>query len=132
MRLARTPNIAWWLYAATTLALGYGQMIRKIVSDTGGIPSRYGPPVVATIVTAGVIAWLVRRPLLRQWVWKLVFGVLVVASGVGLGFGLYLLLVLSLDSWSVVLLISGAVYLVPAEIQLYRYAFGTGVPWRSR
>jgi len=123
-------NILWWLYVVTTLGLGYGQMIRKIMSDTGGIASRFGPPAAATIVAVGIAAMLYRQPLLRRWLWKGVFSLLVVASVGAVFLGAYLLLIEGVTSWNVALLFGLAIYAVPCEIQLHRYAFGTTIPWQ--
>lgn len=122
-------NIGWWVYVATTLALGYGQMIRKIMSDTGGMASRFGPAVAVTVISIGIVATLLNKPILRQGFWKAVFVLIVFSSIVALGFALYLLLAQNLVSWTVLILMGGAVYLVPGEIKLHRYAFGSEVLW---
>ena len=125
-------NFGWWVYTTATLILGYGQMIRKISADSGGFTSRYGPAFAATMLAVGVIALLLQKPLFRQWFWKIVFGIFVLASSVGFGFGLYLLFVQDVPDWLILLLVGGAVYLIPGEIQLYRYAFRSGALWHSK
>ncbi|GAB4193480.1 MAG: hypothetical protein Tsb002_23970 [Wenzhouxiangellaceae bacterium] len=119
----------WWLYVAITLSLGYGQTIRKLVTDTGGIVSRFGPAIAATILAAGIVALLLEKPILRRWFWKGVFATLVVSSVAALSFGLYLFAIQGLVSWPTLLLLGGAIYLIPGEVQLYRYAFGNWVSW---
>jgi hypothetical protein len=38
------------LYFVLLLALGYGQLLRKVVTDTGGFSSKYGAAIIATIL----------------------------------------------------------------------------------
>lgn len=125
-------NIGWCSYTATTLLLGYGQLIRKLASDTGGTASRFGPALAATILAVGIIAALLHKPLLAQWFWKLTFAVFALASSLALLFGLYLLVFHGLHSWPVLLLLSGAIYLLPAEVLLHRYAFNSEQLWQPK
>ena len=130
--MATQEHIGWYIYAATTLLLGYGQLIRKLASDTGGTASRFGPALAATILAIGIIAALMQKPLVAQWFWKLTFAVFALASSLALLFGLYLLIFHGLHSWSVLLLLGAAIYLIPAEVLLHRYAFNSEQLWQPK
>ena len=125
-------NIGWYIYVTTTVLLGYGQLIRKLASDTGGTASRFGPALAATILAVGIIAALMQKPLVAQWFWKLTFALVALASSLALLFGLYLLVFRGLHSWPVLLLLGAAIYLVPAEVLLHRYAFNNEQLWHPK
>lgn len=122
----------WWLYIAITLTLGYGQMIRKLATDTGGIASRFGPAIAATLLAVGIVAMLLEKPIFKRWFWKGVFGVLVITSVTALSLALYLFTLQGWVSRPALLLLIGVIYLIPGESQLYRYAFGHWVVWPPR
>ena len=121
----------WSLYTLGVLALGFGRTVEKIMRDSGGLPSRYGPVLGAVGVAIGVVGYLSSRPIGRAWVWKGIF----VLSAVGTAglLGLEVILLRSYDApWRIhAMTLAGAVLLAPAVIALYRYAFRSPAIWRE-
>ena len=120
----------WSIYAGLLLVLGFGRMVQKIITDTGGIGSRYGPVLVAMIIALGVLGYVFQRPIARNWVWKGVFWLLAIASvGMG-GVAVYLLFSVGPGSYNVVGLLMGLlVVLLPGQWQLFGYAYRSSSLW---
>jgi len=120
----------WCAYALVALALGVGRTIEKIIDDSGGLLSRYGPALGATLVAVGVLGYAFRAPIGRAWIWKMVF-VLAILGCLGL-VALELITLLTGDAPLRIhaMIVGGAALLVPAQIALHRYAFRRPLIWR--
>jgi hypothetical protein len=121
----------WSLYTLGVLAPGFGRTVERIMRDSGGLPSRYGPMLGAVVVAVGVVGYLSSRPVGRAWVWKGVFALSAVGAA-GL-LGLEVILLQSYDApWRIhAMTLAGAVLLAPAVNALYRYAFRSPAIWRE-
>lgn len=104
-------------------------MLRKLLTDTGGFPSRYS----AAIVTTGIVLALIARfngiPLWKEWLWKIVFFILAFTCILGILFATYLAAVGVY--FSSALLISGAMLLAPALHQIYKYSYKSPEIWST-
>ncbi len=120
----------WCVYAVVAVALGMGRTIEKVLDDSGGIPSRFGPAAGAIVVGVGVIGYATRAPIGWAWVWKFVFA-LAILGCVGL-IALEVVTLLTSDAPLRIhaMILAGAALLVPAQIGLFRYAFRSPETWR--
>jgi len=130
-KLARlVPTLVWCAYAAAVVALGMGRTIEKVLDDSGGIQSRYGPAAGAIVVGIGVIGYAIRVPIGWAWIWRVIF-VLAILGCVGLlALGVHILLTSDAPLRIHAMILGGAVLLVPAQIGLLRYAFQSPETWR--
>lgn len=122
---AATPwaNALWRLYCAFLLMAGYGQMLRKLISDTGGPISQFAPPLLATFLVVGIAAHLNTRAVFNQWFWKLLFGFLAVGSAGVLLLAIYFAFSQGMAlAWQALTLLT-VLSLFPALLLLRRYAF---------
>ena len=122
-------KLAWYAYCGLVLLLGYGRMLERILLESGGPWSRYGPPLAATIVCAGIVAWLRDMPLAFNWFWRITHLLLIAAL---LALGVYggILLSIRTTTGAVFLLVT-AVALLPAGVALYRYAWRSPATWEN-
>ena len=116
-------RFAGYLYCAVLLFVGYGQMLRKLTSDTGGPISQFAPPLLATFLVMGIAAHLNQKAVFSQWFWKLLFGILSIGS-----MGVLLLAVYYAFSQGMALVwqaltLATVLLLFPALLFLRRYAF---------
>ena len=120
----------WWLYSAAICAVGFGRMLERLVIESGGFWSQFGPLIAAVVLAAGIIGWLDGRRLLNVWLWRilhlcLVFAQLLAvlyATYIGV-FGIYL---------PAALVFALATFLLPASIALFRYAYRSRELWSRR
>jgi presenilin-like A22 family membrane protease len=108
----------WLCYIALLFLLSSGQLLRKLLTDTGGPPSRYGGLFVEVLILLFTSAWLNQRALGKQWHWKVLLELLVIA---GIGFSVFLAFAAVYQSAS--LLAIGAVLLLPALSALFQYIY---------
>ena len=122
----------WSIYIGLLLVLSLGRMAQKIVTETGGFGSRYGPVIVATIIAVGVFGAVFQRPIARKWFWKAVFWLLAI-TGVGLfTLSVYVLFSTGSGSYSVAGLIVGILLvLIPGQWQLFGYAYRSPSLWNG-
>lgn len=120
----------WQVYAGLILSTGYGQMLRKLLTDTGGFSSRYGAATVATILVVILIAKARHAPLWRAWPWQVFFALLCLGGLVAGGFGVYL----SFKGVYLTALLLGLtlLLLLPAYHPVYVYAFRSPGIWGHR
>ena len=116
------------LYSVFILIAGFVQMFRKMLTDTGGPPSRYGAVVVAVVIVFVLIAKANEQAIGKAWMWKSLFLALMLATLVMLAFGLYL--GTSGVYVSAVLLAGGALVLAPALSEIFIYAYRSPQLWR--
>jgi len=129
-RVRLVPTLLWCAYAVVAVALGMGRTIEKVLDDSGGIQSRYGPAAGAIVVGIGVIGYALRAPIGWAWVWRIVF-VLAILGCVGLlALDLNILLTSDAPLRIHAMILGGAALLVPAQIGLFRYAFQSPETWR--
>ena len=53
-----TRSAIWSLYILSVLALGIGRTAEKIVKDSGGLLSRYGPLLGAMVIAVGIVGYI--------------------------------------------------------------------------
>ena len=80
----------WWLYCAVLCSAAFGRMIERLLRDSGGFWSQFGPPIAATIVCVGIIAWLRNKGIFNVWAWRAIHLGLALAQIAGLAFASYL------------------------------------------
>ena len=119
----------WLLYCALILAAGYGQMLRKLLTDTGGFSSRYSAALVATGIVLVLIAKFRGTALWHAWLWRMVFILLTLTCLLGILFAAYLLTVEAY--FSAALLVLAAILLAPALHQIYKYSYASPEIWES-
>jgi hypothetical protein len=115
------------LYLVLLLALGYSQLLRKIVIDTDGFPSKYGAAIIATILVFALIAKSRELAVGKIWMWKTLFVVLAIASVIMLMFGVYL--GFSGVCLSARLLCVWAIVLFPALQELHAHSYRSPNIW---
>lgn len=117
----------WRLYAALLLSAGFGQMLHKLLTDTGGFSSRYGAAIVAIVLVIMMIARSKEIALGKPWPWQVFLFGLGLTCFTALGFAIYLLLIgVFLPA---ALLGLAILLLLPALQQLYLYAFRSPAIW---
>jgi len=119
----------WWAYVLCVLTLGIGRTTEKIMRDSGGFQSRYGPAIGAIVVAVGVIGYLIHKPIISKWIWRIVLVLTVLAM-----FGLIALEIITATAAHAplrihALIIAGVVLLIPAQAALYRYAIRSPELW---
>jgi len=120
----------WWIYSFVLCAIGYGRMFERIIKDSGGSWSQFGPPIAAMVLAIGMLGWLHNRTLLNVWAWRgahafLVLGQLLAALFVTYlaVFGVYA---------PATLILAFAAILIPASIALFRYSYRSATLSKSR
>ena len=117
----------WQAYCGLILFLGYGQLARKLLSDTGGFSSRYSGAIIVTILVVMLIAQSNGRAIAKKWVWQGLFVVLSATAGISFAFALYLG---ATGVWvSAGLLLVAALGMLPALLKLYQYSFKSPQLW---
>ena len=122
----------WLLYIMAILAVGVGRSIEKVITNTGGLTSRYGPGFAAIIIAIGIIglAWQLRIG--RAWMWA---SVCVLGCGASLGL-LVLEVIIILGSGAPLrihaMIIGGVALSVPGLAGLFTYAFMSRRMWRNQ
>lgn len=117
----------WSLYIVLLLLLGLGRMGQKIITETGGVGSRYGPLIVATILALGVFGVVFQKPLGWKWVWRVLFWFLAITSVGLLALAVYVLFGGSYQPAGLILGI--LVVLLPGQWQLLGYAYRSSALW---
>lgn len=118
---------AWSVYIAVLLALALGRMAQKIMTETGGFGSRYGPLILAVILALGVLGAIYEKAFIHRWMWIALFWTLAIASA-----GLLILAGAQLLEGSYPLggMILGLLALLaPGGWQLFRYAHRSPRVW---
>ncbi len=119
----------WYGYFVLLLSAGLVQMLRKILTDTGGFPSRYSAIIVAVWLIAALCAKARGIRLWKAWPWQALYYVLATMICVGLLYAAYLLLSGVIPSAA--LLLAAIALLLPATQQLRHYAFRSPDIWRE-
>ncbi|PCI77452.1 MAG: hypothetical protein COB20_08060 [SAR86 cluster bacterium] len=117
----------WQLYSLLLLLLGFGQMIRKLISDTGGFSSRYAAALVAVIIVLALVAKSKELHLGKVWMWKSLFLILGIGSVAMALFGFYL--GFTGVYFPASLLCGAAIVLMPALQELYVYSYESPDIW---
>lgn len=120
-------NAYWKSYLVLLLLLGYGQLLRKLITDTGGPASRYSAAIVATLIVCALIAKSRNMALGSNLIWKAVFSILTLSCALAMLFALYL--GISGVYLSAGLLMLAGLVLIPALQQLYLYSFKSPDIW---
>ena len=129
--VSKLVSIPWpWLcYIGLLFMLSSGQLLRKLLTDTGGPPSRYGGLFAVVLILVFVSAWVNQRPLGKQWHWKIVLFLLGFLVAVGLGFTAMLLV--NGIFQSAAFLGVGMGLLLPALYALFQYVYRSPGIWKS-
>lgn len=125
-----TRRAFWSLYLLSVLGLGFARTAEKVVQDSGGLLSRYGPMLGAIVIAVGVVAYLSSRPVGRAWVWKTICMLTVVGVAALLALELILLRLHTAPARLHAMTLAAAVLLAPAIAALHRYAFRSQDIWR--
>lgn len=115
------------MYLVLLIALGYGQLLRKVITDTGGASSRYSAAIIATILVLALIAKSRELALGKVWMWKVLFFILAIAGVIMPLFAVYL--GFSGVYYSAGLLCAATVVLIPALQELYAYSYKSPGIW---
>jgi hypothetical protein len=119
----------WLSYSGLLLLLGYGQLFRLVLVDSGSLASRFLPPLAATIIVAGIAGFKSGKGLFIPHIWRTLFKILMLASAV---------LMIMMGWWffsgdgtlgTLLCLTLALVLLSPAEHILYRYSFESPQLW---
>ena len=127
------PSWIYWVYFALVMLPALAHMIRKLLTDTGGFSSRYFGLIFTVILVSGAIGYLRRRPLLRRWVWALVFWL---SMAISLFLALLCIYLLVTEGPAISRLCTaiagGLLLIIPAQIMLFRYAYRSEDIWRVK
>lgn len=113
-----------WFYVFLLMAFAVGRLVQKLMADSGGIASRFGPVILAVLLVTGFIGYTKQCPILKRWFWRVIFIVLAFASAGLVVLALYLILTVGSTQYA----ISGVIVLslalaYPALYAMYQYAF---------
>ncbi|AMY12329.1 hypothetical protein LuPra_05602 [Luteitalea pratensis] len=125
-----TRRAFWSLYILSVLALGFGRTAEKVVKDSGGLLSRYGPLLGAIVIAVGVVGYLSSRPIGRAWVWKGVFVLTIVGVAGLLALEAVLLRLHAPTARIHAMTLAAAMLLAAAIPALHRDAFRSPATWR--
>lgn len=120
----------WWIYAFVICAIGYGRMFERIIKDSGGFWSQFGPPIAAMVLAIGMLGWLHNRTLLNVWAWRGVHAFLVLGQLFAALLATYLA-VFGVYAPATLILAFAAI-LIPASIALFRYSYRSAALWKLR
>ena len=129
MRHWQLDNLKWYwkLYCALLMLAGFVQMLRKMLTDSGGPSSRYAAVVIAAVIVSVLIAKANKQAMGKVWMWQSRFVVLAIGVCVMLGFGVYLGIngVFVSATW----LTMGAALIAPATYEIFTYAYRSPDLW---
>ena len=115
-------RVMWYAYAGLMLIAGYGRLIERIAIDSGGFWSRFGPPLMATVVALAVHVFLNRSDNLPRIFWIALLTVILLgvsASGV---FAVYV--AAFTDASTALPLVAVMIGLLPAAFVVYQLQSG--------
>ena len=121
-----------WMYFALLLVLAFAQLISKLVSETGGIASRYGGFLAIGLVFIAFLGNRYSKAFLYRWVWLVSFWLLAFSVTASLVFSTYLLAVNGEEAG----IYAGALFVmpflfVPGLWQLYQYVWKRKALWQK-
>lgn len=128
-KLLRLPW-QWLFYIALLFLLSSGQLLRKMLTDTGGPPSRYSGLFVVVLILLFISAWINQRALGKQWHWKVLFVLLELLVAAGIGFSVFL--AIAGVHQSAALLAIGTGLLLPALYALFQYIYRSPDIWTAQ
>lgn len=117
MSAASPRPLAWYFYAGIVLSIGIARFVERSLLDSGGVASRYGPLLAATIIVYAVFCWLrnVQRP--GPLFWRCVGALFMLAQLAGWVFATYLVMLgILLPAGSLALLL---LLLLPGVSRMY-------------
>jgi hypothetical protein len=121
----------WLSYSVLLLVLAYGDLCRKLLTDTGGIASRYLPALAITLVVAGITGYCRNKGLFSQHLWRTLFKLLMLASCIVM-FMMGWWFLSGEQPFSKLLALTVTLLLLsPAEHVLYRYSFESPQLWQK-
>jgi hypothetical protein len=104
-------------------------MLERLIKDSGGVWSQFGPAIGTTILAIGVIFWINNKAFLNAWVWRVVHASLAFGQLLGVLFAVYLAGIGVYTAAGLVL--SFSVLLIPAYFALYRYSYRSAELWHG-
>ena len=123
----------WNAYCALLLLLGYGRLLARLYTGTGGLADRYLPPLAATILVVAVLVAKHGRPVLKRQFWQGLFKLLMLCTALLLALlGFWIVMGINASLYSYTQVLATLLILLPAEHLLYRYAYRNNEPWRER
>lgn len=123
----RGADTLWWGYVAVLITAGAARMIERIQIGAGGFVSRFGPLVGAIIVASAIVLWRRRRAAIGVWLWRAVYGVVVLAALTGLAYSAFLFAASVHGPATIVLL--AALLLMPGLWALHHYSYRASAVW---
>ena len=104
-------------------------MLERLIKDSGGFWSQFGPAIGTTILAIGVIFWINNKAFLNAWVWRVVHASLAFGQLLGVLFAVYLA---GIGVYAAAgLALSFSVLLIPAYFALYRYSYRSAELWHG-
>ena len=118
------------IYMVILLLPALLQLIHKVLSNTGGFASRFGPLLVMLILVAGYLGQNRGIPLLRLWVWQFCFLLRVLLTSCSVLFVAYSMVSDVGATGPVLIILAVSVLTLPAQVTLYHYLKNDNV-WGS-
>lgn len=116
-----------WLYIMILLTPAVIRLVQKVSTDTGGFASRYGPLIVALILVAGFVGYILNKPLLTRRLWRFCFWLFTVVA-----FGLLIFAINLAGSavwFEAILILVGAIAATPALVSMHKYSSPNHSVW---
>ena len=115
------------MYISIFMIIGYARMFERLVIDSGGFWSQFGPPIGATIISVGIFCWLRNTATINIWFWKIVHAVIGLVLVVSLAFSFYLAATSGYAVAGRVFII--ALILAPAFYGLFQFSYRSSKVW---
>ncbi|WP_146129608.1 hypothetical protein [Alteromonas alba] len=121
-------RLTQWMYILVLLLPAILRLAEKLLSQTGGIASRYGPLMAMGLLAIGYIVAARRSPVVNRVFWRCSFWLLSALLSLTGVYGFILLAFASNITAGAVLLLT-AVIAIPALSSLYRYSSVSNTIW---
>jgi hypothetical protein len=108
-------------YMVTLLVPALLQLVHKVLSNTGGFASRYGPLLVMLILVAGYLGHYRGIAILRRCVWQFCFLLIVVLTSCALFFVAYSMISRAGAMGPILMMLAAIILTLPAQVTLYHY-----------
>lgn len=120
----------YWLYLLCLIVIASVHTLEKIMTNSGGLMSRFGPVVMVLIIGYGIYGYVNQQRLLTRGIWRTLFGCLAVLWGSASLLMVYLVFIANPSHLQALLILTfGLLIILPALIGLYRYGFACPTIW---
>ena len=104
-------------------------MVERLVKDSGGFWSQFGPPIGAMILAVGLACWLKNKAVLNVWAWRAVHACVTLIQTLAFVFSAYLA---GTGAYvPAALILSVCLILIPANIALRQYSYRSPALWNT-